>query len=187
MQSNRIVDLKVSGKDISPVTRAQAKAHMFITHTDDDDYIDTLLEQCTSAIENYTGVPLREQTINYTFDYYEEEELPFGIVDTITEVKVRTGTASNGAAEFDTLTGDDFRTDGLEFITFCSTRYGRHYLEYDVVAPSEFTDLKLAILNEIAYRFEKRGDESSEFIGQEMGICKSARVLAMPYRRLNRL
>lgn len=185
MQCNRVIDVKISDVDTDPVaTLIEVKSHLRVTFTDDDTYITSLIGQATKAVENYTGVPLREQTVTLTMDIYEETELPYGCNATLNSVKVRTGTATNGAAEYDTLTGDDYSTDGEEFKSFASCRQGRYLIEYDVAPPESFDDLKLAVMNEIAFRYEHRGDEVGAFVTQEYGMCKAARILADPYRRL---
>lgn len=43
------------------------------------------------------------------------------------------------------------------------------------------SDLKLAILNEIAFRYESRGDATNRYAQQNVGICEAARVLADKY------
>jgi hypothetical protein len=179
---NYIIDVKIGSAASEPVDRdIDVKPHLIIDHTDDDTYLEALISQCRKAIESYTGVSMVAHTITLTADLCEEIELPHGPADTITSVKVRTGTnSSTGAAEYDTLTAaNDYTTDGEDFKRLCSLREGRHVIAYTTKAVSEISALKLALLNEIAYRYEHRGDAIDK-----NGICEAARVLADPYKRM---
>lgn len=184
---NYIRDVKITtGSVTEPVDLDDdVKPHLIIDHTDDDDKLESLIAQCRKAIENYTGVSMVTHTVVVTADLCEEIELPQGPVNVISTVKFRTGTDNAGAAEYDTLTAvNDYTTDGSDFIRLCSLREGRHLITYTTKAIANMEDLKLALLNEIAFRYENRGDQVKQYATENPAICEAARVLADPYRRL---
>jgi uncharacterized phiE125 gp8 family phage protein len=178
---NYIRDVKITTAGTEPVgLDTDVKPHLNIDHTDDDTLLTALISKCRKAIENYTGVSLTTHTVVVTADLCEEIELPHGPINAITTVKVRTGTDIAGAATYDTLTAaNDYTLDGDDFKRLCSNREGRHVITYTTKALSEMDDLKLALLNEIAYRYEHKGDEIDN-----SGICVAAMNLANPYRRM---
>lgn len=202
MPSNRIIDIKKTETGSDPVTLAQAKSHLIITFTDDDTLITSLITQCRQAIEEYCAISIVQKTIVFIADLFKEWELPYGPVIGIQSVQTRTGTEGSGPATYETQTSG-WEQEGYEFMTFipspnpglnprspftghfqwgpdastnaCGNRYKITYIAGYSTVPEA---LKLAILNEIAYRYELKGADK-EFIG----ICNSARVIAGPYKR----
>jgi uncharacterized phiE125 gp8 family phage protein len=175
---NRIIDIKITEATITEaVTRAEAKRHCVVdaAFTADDTLFDDLIKECRQSIENACNISIVDKTVVLTADWKCEKELPYGPVKTITEVKFRTGTATDGTAQYDTLTGDDFSTDGELSKLFASSRCGRHKITYTTGFTTVPADLKLAILNEIAYRYENRGDEA------KAGISEGAQALCKPF------
>lgn len=205
---NNIIDIKrVESSPTEPVTLAQAKAQLIITFTDDDTLITSLITQARKAIENYCNVSMVAKVITFTADLFNEWELPYGPVTAITSVQTRSGTQGSGPANYTTATGQ-WQTDGVEFLSFIPAElYGanvavaqanlwmrpekyfvnpqnRYRIIYNA-GPYAPDDLVLAILCEIAFRYQNRGDgvEIRPTVSAEQGACPDARRLAEPFIR----
>jgi len=55
-----------------PVSRADMKEHLRVSHTDDDDYIDALIEGARTFIERQFDVGIITQTITEVYDDWDE-------------------------------------------------------------------------------------------------------------------
>lgn len=87
---NNYIDIKRSeSSPTEPVTLAQLKAQLYITFTDDDTLLTSLITQARKAIENYCNISIVTQLVVLTADLYDEWELPYGPVTGITSVKTR--------------------------------------------------------------------------------------------------
>ena len=77
-----------------PLTAAQAKTHLRVTHTDDDTYIESLIVVARHQVEKYLRMGLIDQTWEYRLDEfpaYDEKPLyvpmkPITAVDSISYV-----------------------------------------------------------------------------------------------------
>lgn len=197
---NTIKDIKNRRAEsiTEPVTLAEVKAWLIIdtVNTDDDTLLTALISEVRAAIESKTKLSLVERTIIVTADLTREFKLPHGPIRSIDEVLFRKGTV-NGAADYETLTTEDYTTDGEDFKVICSQRRGRHKItcttgygadeeiDYDNPTPE---DLKKAILMEIAYRYEHRGDETNavsvagnETVQKVSGISVDAMQYIKPF------
>lgn len=199
MPSNRIIEINKTETGSEPLTLAQAKSHLIITFTDDDTLITSLITQCRQAIEEYCAISIVQKTIVFIADLFKGWELPYYPVIGIQSVQTRTGTEGSGPATYETQTSG-WEQEGSEFIP--SPNFGfnpgspftGHFQwgpdastsaagnRYKITYTSGYSPvpeaLKLAILNEIAYRYELKGADK-EFTG----ICNAARVIAGPYKR----
>ena len=172
----KIVDIKFTeSSPTEPCTLAEAKTHLKVDSTDYNDKITALITACRKKLERWLGVSIVEKTIELTVDFTEEDYLPYGPVSAISEVKVRTGTETDGTPEWEILTGDDYTTDGEDYIVFNSSLLGRHKITYTAGYATCPEDLKEALLQEIAYRYENRGDSGS--------VCEASKNLAHSYKR----
>jgi hypothetical protein len=142
------------------------------------------------------------QTVTLIADLFKEWELPYGPVTGLLSVKTRTGNEGSGPGTYETLSSG-WTYDGNDFVTFTPAPTGGfnpgapftgHFQwgpyssdrslvnRYKIVYTSGYANvpdaLKLAILNEITYRYENRGSEA-----QLEGICFAARTMAEPYKR----
>lgn len=202
--SNRIIDIKrVESSPTEPVTLAQVKSHLIITSTDDDTMLTALITQCRQAIEEYCALSIVPKTITLIADLCKEWELPYGPVTGIQGVATRTGTEGSGPGTYATAT-TGWSYEGQEFLTFIpsgaggfnpgepfrgyfqwgpyASPYGQvPYNRYRIIYTAGYATvpdgLKLAILNELSFRYENRGNVAMT------GICEAAQILANPYQR----
>lgn len=197
MPTNRIIDIKrVEGSVTEPVTLTQVKAHLIITSADDDTLLTSLITQARKSIEEYCAISIVAKTVTLTADLYKEWELPYGPVTGVTYVATTSPNSEGSGPQTFTTAPTGWSTDGQEFISFnpgaigewdwgdpeprnWNSRYwpNRYKIIYTVGYGTVPEDLKLAILNEIAYRFERRGE------GDGNGICEAARIIANPFKR----
>lgn len=82
----------IAAATLQPVTLAEAKAHLRVDHTDEDDYITALIKAATSYLDGRSGVLGRclvTQTWEMTLDAFpaKEIELPLGPVASLVSVK----------------------------------------------------------------------------------------------------
>jgi uncharacterized phiE125 gp8 family phage protein len=167
------------------VTLEEVKAHLKIDYDDENDLIAALIAQCRNRLETYCSISIGEQTKIWVYDgkRCEEEEIPYGPVNEIVSVAYLEDT--NPVTYEAQTAGEDYVIDGEEFKYFNPLAKGRWKVTYI----AGYTDnvpqaLKLALLHEIAYRYENRGDKGKQFAVEEVGICVSAKILANPYRRV---
>lgn len=183
-----------------PVTLAEAKAQCIVTHTEDDDYFtNILIAACRATVENYCHISLVEKTVTASLriennistrfpsgycspqDQDNVIELPYGPVKenpSVTQISVNGTISSLTENQEYSLTGSLYKNIVLNgagtFLLVYKTGYQN-------AIPR---DLKLAILNEISFRYEKRGDETKRYNADVPGVCAAAQVLADKYRRV---
>jgi uncharacterized phiE125 gp8 family phage protein len=198
---NTIKDIKNRQAEsiTEPVTLTEVKAWLIIdtVNTDDDALLTLLITQVRQAIEKKTKLSLVKRTIVVTADLTREFKLPHGPIRSIDEVLFRKGTNGDGTPDFETLEATDYTTDGEDIKVINTGRCGRHKIaftagfgvdaEIDYDNPTE-DDLKLGILQEIAYRYEHRGDETNtmsaagnETVQKISGISADAMQYIKPY------
>lgn len=196
---NSIKDIKnrQAASVTEPVTLAEVKAWLIIdtVNTDDDALLTRLISQVRAAIESKTKLSLVERSITVTVELVRELKLPYGPSRSISSVIWRQGTNGDGTPDNVTLTTEDYTTDGEDFKLIKSSRCGRHKITYttgygtatgwDCPAPE---DLKTGILQEIAYRYEHRGDETNalsaagnESVQKVSGISADAMEYIKPF------
>lgn len=189
-----------------PVSLAQAKTHCRVDFPDDDDYFAALIPQCRAAIESYCNISIVTKALTVTvtnacgqpewnsynrvsrWDYAfygltmagKWFELPYGPVKSIVSV-----TMTDRATIMVLTPNVDYFSRGVLFKELMLNSWSEtaliiYYTGYDTVPQ----DLKLAILNEIAFRYELRGDIASRYAQQNVGICEAAQYLADKYRRI---
>lgn len=193
MKNNYIDIARSESSPTEPVTLTEAKAQCIVTYSDDDTLLTNLITICRRAVENYCNISIAAKTITLVADLFNEWELPYGPVTGIQSVQTRTSTQGSGLPTYTTLTSG-WGLDGTEFLTFIpasgidaignypiATNFGvapyRYKIQYTAGWPDSPEDLRQAILTEIAYRYENRGDLAAP------GVCESTRILADPYVR----
>lgn len=195
MPQNRIVDIKqAEASPNEPVTLAEVKAQLIITFTDDDALLTRLITQARKAIENYCAVSLVVKTITLTADLYSDYELPYGPVTGIQGVSTPTGTQGSGPVAYETA-ATGWQQEGEEFVSFVPGNRGgwdwgppppRNYPagpnRYRIVYTTGYNpvpdDLKLAVLQQVAFLYEHRGNDPDKV------MCEQAQALAFSYKRL---
>ncbi len=85
----------IAGPGTEPLTLAEAKAHLRVTHTADDDLITSLIVAAREAAEHETGRSLVTQTWERVLDAFPPCEIELGWPDVLSVVYVKfTDTAS---------------------------------------------------------------------------------------------
>ena len=181
---NTIKDIKNRQAEsiTEPVTLSQVKEWLIIdtVNTDDDALLTRLITEVRQAIEKKTKLSLVALTVTVTVDLVREFKLPHGPIRGITAVIYRKGTNSNGTPDNETLTVEDYTTDGEDFKVLKSKYCGRHKLSYTAGfgADEEIAynnpipeDLQKAILSQIAFAYENRGDSNT--VGKFSDIAMS--------------
>ena len=200
---NNIIDIKRSeSSPTEPCTLAEAKAQAIVTYSDDDALITALITKARKMIENYCNISIVTQSVVMTADLYNEYELPYGPVSGITGVQTRSGNEGSGPASY-TTAASGWSTDGVQFLSFMPSNGGafdpnspfRGYFQwgpwaspYGVTPGNRYRisyttgysivpdDLKQAVLVQVAWLYEHRGEE-------EVSICETAKVIAESYKR----
>ena len=158
MKQSKIISYVFSGESSTePVSLTDTKAHLYIDsgNTDFDAYLSTtqnLIKLCREYIERITGRSLIDRTVTLYVQYESEFGIPFGPTITLTSAAIWT---SAGTYETKTV-NSDYEFENGRFISYGGCQ--RWKLVYTIVAVVPH-GLKMATLNEIAKRFEHRGDE----------------------------
>ncbi len=149
-------DVKViTGPSAELITTAEVKTHLAITHTDDDTYIGTLISQVRAAVEGYCGISIGSQTRKWVYDFDTFEwSIPYGPIISVTSLVRRTGAGTTETL----VANDDYELQGEQIKTLVVSGGGRCTLTYVTGYTTLPADLKLGMLQEIAYRYEHRGD-----------------------------
>lgn len=178
--TNNIWDVDFTETGAEPVTLAQAKAHLRVDFTDDDAYITALLTVGRMSIEGYTYLSLIQKNLIVTCDMLKDLELPYGPILSDNDSIILTD------ADGDTVDPTTYQITGVSFKTISSLtqKYFRATLQYSAGYTAVPMLLQQAILNEIAFRYENRGDSADTRKSVNPGICEAAQVLAEPYQRL---
>lgn len=190
-----------------PVTLAEAKKHCRVDFTDDDDYLSSLIPQARAAIENYCHISIVTKTVTFTaenicdtFPYEGWNQvskwdlafygytmsgkwftLPYGPFKAVSSVTMINGTTITVLTE-DT----DFFLRGMAFKQMQINNWNGsalvvYYAGFDTVP----YDLKRAVLEEVAFRYENRGDSVNRYAQQNVGISEGARALLSNYIQYN--
>lgn len=79
-----------AGVDTEPVTLAEAKEHLRILHTDEDDYITALISAARDWCERYIDLAIPQQTVTLRLDAFPDDrsaiQLPFANLLSVTSV-----------------------------------------------------------------------------------------------------
>lgn len=159
------------------LTLTDVKAHLYITHTNDDTYLTYLITRARKQIENYCSIAIGSQTRVWVADFTGnvETQIPFQPVISVDQVSEKT--------DFSTYTlvtvGTAYDVDGEHEKTFTPFYNGRFKVEYTTGYTTCPDDLKQGWLCQIAYLYENRGDESKQ------GLTEVAKDLIAPYRDLS--
>lgn len=196
---NLILDVKdreqASPGLVEPVTLTEVKNYMRlesweddlgstsdITFTTDDDLIEELITSAREDLEKYTGLSFIPKELRVTLTNLAGLiELPYGPIGDVQAYYYGSDFEEDGEAATDysadlVLTGSEFK----KIVSPCGERdvidYSCGYGRGDT--PALPKRLKQAIMVEVLYRYEHRGEEF-----EDDGICKAARRLVGPFKR----
>lgn len=157
MKESKLIDKQFSSEGIVEILElADVKEHLYIDllNTDFDDRLTDLIAETRQYLEEITGLSLIDRVVTIWIYYNSPFGIPFGPVTTFDSASKKT--AIN---EYELLVdNDDYEIEGNEFVFHAG--FGKIKLIYEA-GHTELTlpaGLKLAWLNEIAKRFEHRGD-----------------------------
>lgn len=147
--------------------------------TDDDDYLNDLILQARSIIEDYTGVALTGMNVCATVCNQDGRiELPYGPFISLTSIK-----NSNGEGIYDyTLRGKWFKELVDPTLDYVELTYlsGYHKPTENIgenPSPVLPPALKRAWIEQVVFMYKHRGEEES------FSICNMAMNTAGPYSR----
>lgn len=112
---------------VEPITTAEAKTHLRITHSDEDTYINTLIGAARQWCERFTWRKFINQTWKMFLDDWPSGDyiqIPFGSLGSVTHLKY-----------YDT-DGDATTWSNTNYITDTDSALGRIVLAYDKVWPT---------------------------------------------------
>lgn len=168
---------------IEPVSLAEAKTHLRVTFNDDDVEIYRIITRARKYIENYCSISIVLQRIQVVANICGCWDLPYAPVVEIESVENRELYNGSGPMTYAPTTSDW----GLDGNTFEDSGYPQHIStrdRFDSRTRVTYTaggycpdDLKAAILAQVAFMYEKRGDTTDS-------KCDEALELAAPYRIL---
>lgn len=207
---NNILDIRRTPlTPVEIISLAEAKAQCIVTYSDDDALITAYIQKAIKHIENHCNISINPYTVVMTADLYVEYELPYGPVTGILGVQTRNGNEGSGPASY-TSQASGWSTDGVQFVSFSPTgpvgfnsgvpftgyfQWGpyaspyaqnptnRYRITYTTGWPSPPDDLKQAILMQIAWLYDHRGEEDANKYDWNPGVCSPALILSDPYRR----
>lgn len=170
----KIIDIRrVEYSVMEPVDLTEVKTHLHVTDSDNDTELTDLITKCRKAIGNYCSVSIVNTRITLIADFDGEWDLPYGPVTGLESVATKDTTIGSGIPGFTTL-DEGWTVEGDVFYT-CSPY--RHKLIYTAGYETVPEDLKLAVLNEIYFRYENKGQNDNN-------VCMAARKLADPYKKI---
>jgi len=79
----------VTAPSVEPITAAEAKTHLRVTHSSDDTYIASLIIAAREYVENYLGRALVQQTWDLKLDEWPSFpfEMPKPLLSSVTSIK----------------------------------------------------------------------------------------------------
>lgn len=169
---NQIIDIsRTELATEEPVTVTEAREQAIIDHSDDDTLLGLLIKAARRHIEDYCHISIINKRIIVIADWHMEYPLPYGPVIGIESVSTPTGSCGSGPVQYETAE-TNWQIDQSTFNPRSCIRYKIQYTAGMETVPD---DLKQAILAQVAYLYEHRGDESK-------GVCEIAMLFAQPFK-----
>lgn len=156
-----------------PVTLAEAKTHLRVTHNDEDALITSLVKAATTQVEEsltWRSLVTRTYTLTATLDGAASLLLPMPPVQSVTSVKVDGVTFADWSLKGDTLVFDASVTGDVEVVFMAG--YGNA-----AAVPYNF---KAAILLLVGHWFENR--EAVVLATQPAKLPLAVESLTLPWR-----
>jgi uncharacterized phiE125 gp8 family phage protein len=143
----------------------EVKPFLRVDGSDDDDLIQVISDAVCSLIEGYCGISIGTQTRRAIVVADEEFRLSFPPIHSVTTAKLYDTTTETYSETLEA--GEEYRITGTNDVEFKPITSGQLEIVYitGFTASGTVTNgippaLKLAILSEIAYRYQNRGDAS---------------------------
>lgn len=102
--------LRITAPTVEPVTTAEAKLHLRVTHSTDDDLIDVLIAAAREQCEHLTGRALVTQTWERVLDAFPAVEIELGRPPVIAITSV---TYTDAAGDSQILDSADYSLDNV--------------------------------------------------------------------------
>jgi hypothetical protein len=160
------VEVKHLPDAVLDVTLPQVKDYLIVTHDEDDTVIQTILDAVVSRLESHCKRPFVYSEVTVFMDFIKNPlalpRLPFiQVIDLSIKVE-------RGYTGYESLPLDDYEVFADEIIL---EQVGMILLKYKAgYAPGELPwGIRMAILAEVAYRYENRGDKALS-----PGLCETA-------------
>lgn len=172
-QYNEVYDILLGDPDEYAVTLNEVKAQLNIltTETYDDTYLTFLIPACQKIIEKYISQSLTERQVTCTLSNIKGYiELPYGPYQSLISI-----------CELDNIgfvASDCFCIEGNQF-KILKTVVEKVKIEYIAGYETVPEDIKLALLMEIVYRYNNRGN-----VDGESGVCQGSKTILNSHRRL---
>lgn len=167
---NDIIDIKFGqstyyDSNNPAVTLEEAKAHMIVDFPDDDALISSYITSATKFVENWCNISINQRLITLTAK-----------VDPCGVLRLPYPPVSYVAAANDNRNGNAWaynQQGNLLIGTYGAPVLVAYYAGYSEAIPA---DMKHALLCQIAYMYENRGD-----VDKLTGLCDLAINLLQPY------
>jgi hypothetical protein len=171
---NKLIDKTFSSESATEsISIAEVKEHLFIdsSNTTFDNDLTRLIKQVREWVEETTCLSLIGRTVTVYINYFSPFTLPYSPMVTFSTASIKTGIATYE----DQVIDDEFEIEVGRFTSYVGG--GRWKLIYTAGYTTSTIPygLKLAVLNEIAKRFEHRGDNV---------IVDDTNILIQPYKLL---
>lgn len=169
-----------------PVTLEEVKRHLNLLFDtegsaefdDDDTYLFDLVRQCRESVEQTIGVSMAVKTYKAILrNECGGIEIPFGPIAEIISVVDKEGNVLASGTDY-SVRGSGFKWIEQPCVDYLEVYYTSGYTQATI--PS---GLKRALLEEIAFRYNHRGDAMNVTANIYFGICQGAREKAAPYTR----
>jgi hypothetical protein len=158
MSESKIIGFAFSSVGVTEIlSLADIKEHLYIdsANTSFDTRLNALNTEVRQYIEEITGKSLIDKTVEVLIKYCAPFGIPFGPVVTFDTAYIKTG-----INEFETQTGnDEYEIQYNKFESYVGGDVWKLIYDAGYTDDTLPAGLKLAWLNEIAKRFEHRGEE----------------------------
>lgn len=168
----------VSLADVKRALNLQFDSEGSYEFNDDDTLLLDLIARCRAYIEEYTGLSLAPKTLKSVLrNELGGVEIPYGPVTEVTTL-----VDGDGGAVIPTYYGNQFKTILSPCLCNLVVTYTAGY-----AAGKCPTGLRSAIIEEVVFRYNNRGDQQQEYASSSVALCESALNLAAPYKRKSML
>lgn len=166
---NATLDVQFSGEGSEPVTKAEAKSWCRIDVSDDDSLIETLITAARIMCEQYTNISFITRTVTAVLNNScGNIFLPYGPVTGTVATVDRDGTSISDVKIY----GNVFKFIESPCVDYMRVSYTAGY---STLPPN----LKTAVLSQIAWMYENRGDANVAGM-----LSMGSKMILKPIRRV---